>query len=130
MKIQLAYKFTGEDTEKLTEELKIIKSILEERGHEIYIPVLDPERPDNKKELFLGTIDRIKDIDIFLVLMKSEAKSEGMLMEVGHAFGLGKKVILAINKDVKNTHLRELIDNIIEFENIDDLYNKLKEIDI
>ena len=123
----MAYKFTGEDTEKLIKELKQIKSILEEKGHEIYIPCLDPNRPKDKKGLFLGTIDKINDIDIFLVLIKSEGRSEGMLMEVGYALGAKKRVISAINNHVSNTHLRELSDDVIGFKDINDLYIKLKD---
>jgi len=126
MKIQLAYRFTGEDTEKLLEELKKIKVILEAKGHEVYIPVLDLDKPEDKKELYLGTLDKINNTDIFLALIKSEDRSEGMLMEIGHAFGAGKKIIAAINNTVNNTHLREFAEEVIEFNDIEDLYNKLE----
>tara|TARA_Y100000310_G_C20511736_1_gene729221 strand:- start:338 stop:739 length:402 start_codon:yes stop_codon:yes gene_type:complete len=125
MKIQLAYKFTGEDSEKLIEELKKIKILLESNGHEVYVPILDPNRPTDKKEIYFNALNKINDTDIFLPLIKSENKSEGMLMEIGHAFGAGKKVIALINKSVDNTHLRDLSEQTIEFSDIDELYDEL-----
>jgi nucleoside 2-deoxyribosyltransferase len=128
MKIQLAYRFTGENPEELTEQLKKIKSILENNKHTTYIPVLDPDRPKEKKALFLNTLKRLDSVDAILALIKSNEKSEGMLMEIGYAWGKNKKLIIAINKDVKNTHMREFADVIIEFSDINDLYKKLKDL--
>ena len=79
-----------------------------------------------KKDLFLNTLKRLDSAEAILALIKSEEKSEGMLMEIGYAWGRDKKLILAINKDVKNTHLREFADTIIEFSDINELYEKLK----
>ncbi len=126
MKIQLAYKFTGENEAELLKTLKRICSCLNEAGYETYCPALNPNRPKEKKEVFSDTFNRIKDCGILLALIKSENKSEGMLMEIGCALGLGKKILLAINQKVKSTHLRELADNVVEFEDIDDLCSKLK----
>ncbi|MGV8152499.1 MAG: nucleoside 2-deoxyribosyltransferase [Candidatus Nanoarchaeia archaeon] len=126
MKIQLAYKFTGEDKEKLLEIIKKIKETLESKGKEVYIPVLDKNLPNDKKGIYIGTLKKIPNCDILIALILSKEKSEGLLMEVGHALGLGKKVILMINKGIKDTHLRELCDTVIEFEDINEIYEKLK----
>ena len=126
MKIQLAYRFTGENEEELIKQLKKIKVVLENNNHSTYIPILDPKRSKEKKDLFLNTLKRLDSAEAILALIKSEEKSEGMLMEIGYAWGRDKKLILAINKDVKNTHLREFADTIIEFSDINELYEKLK----
>jgi len=128
MKIQLAYRFTGEDENKLIGDLKRIVSVLKDQQFEVYCPVLNPDRPKNKKELFLDTLNKIRETDILLALIKSDNKSEGMLMEIGHAMGLGKKFFVAINKEIKDTHLREMADLVIEFKDINDLCNKLKKL--
>ena len=60
MNIQFAYRFTGEDERLLIAQLHSIKSALEELGHKVYIPVLNPDRPKEKKALFLDTLKRIK----------------------------------------------------------------------
>ena len=126
MKIQLAYRFTGENEQVLLEQLKKIKSILEKNKHSTYIPILDLNRPTEKKDLFLNTLKKLDSADAILALIKSNEKSEGMLMEIGYAWGKNKKLIIAINKDVKNTHMREFADILIEFSDIDNLYEKLE----
>lgn len=128
MKIQLAYRFTGENEKTLLAQLKRIKTILENNKHKTYIPVLDPDRPSEKKALFLNTLKKLDSADAILALIKSDEKSEGMLMEIGYAWGKNKKLIIAINKDVKNTHMREFADILIEFSDIDDLYEKLEKL--
>jgi nucleoside 2-deoxyribosyltransferase len=130
MKIQLAYRFTGENQQELTEILKQITKILENSGHQVYCPILDPNRPSEKKELFIGTINKIKETDSLLAIIKTSDKSEGMLMEIGAAFALNKKVIIAIKKDVKDTHLKDLSNQIIEFNDIKELCDELKNIKI
>jgi nucleoside 2-deoxyribosyltransferase len=128
MKIQLAYRFTGENEEELLEQLKTIKSILEKNNHQVYIPILDPNRPREKRDLFLNTLKRLDSAEAILALIKSDEKSEGMLMEIGYAWGKDKKLIIAINKNVKNTHMREFADITIEFLDINDLYKKLEKL--
>lgn len=128
MKIQLAYRFTGENVEELLEQLKNIKQILEKNKHTTYIPVLDPNRPKEKKSLFLNTLKKLDSADAILAIIKSNEKSEGMLMEIGYAWGKDKKLIIAIHKDVKNTHMREFADILIEFSDTKDLYKKLEKI--
>lgn len=130
MKIQLAYKVTGEDRNKVIEELKKIVITLEKQKDDIYCPILDPNQPKGKKEMFLDAIDKIEDADAIFALIKSGEKSEGMLMEIGHALGLGKKLILAIKKDILNTHLRILANQTIEFSDINDLITKLSKLKI
>ena len=129
MKIQLAYRFTGEDEDRLVKTLEKICSCLKEAGHETYCPVLNPDRPTEKKDLFLDTLNKLNDADAILALVKSEDKSEGMLMEIGCAIGKGKEFILVINENVKSTHLRELANRIIEFNNVNDLYNKIEQLE-
>jgi nucleoside 2-deoxyribosyltransferase len=129
MKIQLAYKYTGEDKQKVVSLLEKVRETLKKRGCETYVPVFDKSVPESKKELFNRTLNKIDEQDILLVLLFSEDKSEGMLLEIGYCLAKQKKFILAINKDIKNTHLRDLADDIIEFLNLEDLIEKLKNLD-
>ena len=126
MKIQLAYKMTGENREEVIGMLKKIKEVLEGRGLEVYVPELSPARPDSKKELYLDTLEKLNGADVLLAIIKSNEKSEGMLMEIGYAMGKGKKIIAAVCDCVKDTHLRELVNLVVEFDGVDDLYGKLK----
>jgi nucleoside 2-deoxyribosyltransferase len=125
LKIQLAYRYTGEKTSELLLVLKKIKEILISNNYKVYITVLDPDRPKEKKELYYNTLKKIDSCDILLALIRSNEKSEGMLMEIGYAIGKNKKIISAIKKDV-TTHLTDLSNEIIVFENNKDLFNKIK----
>ncbi len=129
-KIQLAYKYTGENHEEICNLLTKLKKILELNGHEVYVPILNLNRPKNKRELFIDTLEKIKNQDVLISIVKSSEKSERMLMEIGHAIGLKKKVIALLQKNINNTHLRELADKVIEFDTIKDLDEILKKEDI
>jgi len=127
MKIHIAYKFTGEDRKKLEKDMKKICSILRNKGHEVFCTLFDNNLPKLKKELFNNAFNKIDNSEVVLVLIKSEDKSEGLLMEVGYSIANKKRIVLAIKDAVKNTHLRDLIDEVIEFKDIEDLANKLEE---
>jgi nucleoside 2-deoxyribosyltransferase len=126
MKIQLAYKFTGEDKQEVIYLLEKIQETLKNSGYEVYVPLFDKPLPESKKELFKRTLDKIDKQDILLTILLSEDKSEGMLLEVGYCLAKQKEFILAVNKDIKNTHLRDLADEVIGFSDLEDLIFKLK----
>jgi len=126
MNIQLAYRVTGEKIESLHIMLKKIKAILESNNHNLWIPELDPKKPSVKKELLNKTLNKIMDCDAILAIVKSEEKSEGMLLEIGYAIGKNKKVFLLIKENIKNTYLLEVSNKIITFKDEKDLYEKVK----
>ncbi|MFW6282711.1 MAG: hypothetical protein ACOC1P_01490, partial [Minisyncoccales bacterium] len=64
-------------------------------------------------------------------IIRSEKRSEGMLIEIGYALSKNKKLIIAIKEDVKDkTYLDELANIVIVFKDIHDLYNKLRELEL
>jgi len=131
MKIQLAYKFTNEDENNVAETMDKVCNVLKEAGHDIYCPVLDDKLPrETEKQVFNHSFNKLNEADALLAVVQSENKSEGMLMEIGYMMAKGKKVIVALKQDVKHTHLRYLAHELIEFINIDDLINKLKNLKI
>jgi len=129
MNIQIAYRYSGEDEQKLLDSLRTIVKILEKQNHKVYVPILDPLHSEEKRELFYHVLERIKKIDALLAIVKSNEKSEGMLMEIGCALSNKKKLILAIQKDVKTAHLKLLASQIIEFSDLDELYSKLEKLE-
>jgi len=129
MKIFIGQRVTGEDIGKLKEEVKGIYEILEKLNHKHYCTFMEGEafEEGSAAEKMRKAFDKLNDYDTFLAIVRSEEKSEGLLMEVGHVISSGKKLILAINKDVKNTYLRDLADEVIEFESPEDLLVKLED---
>lgn len=127
MRWYIAYKFTGEDSKEVRGILNNLCSILESNGHKNYCVLLDNNLIDKgEKEIFDNALNEIDNCDGVLIFVKSEKKSEGMLIEAGYALAKGKRLVLIIQKDIKNTRLRELIEEVIEFEDIDELKDKLK----
>ena len=64
--------------------------------------------------------------DAYLAIIKNENKSEGLLIEIGYCLANKKKIILLINKSVKNTYLRNIANKVIEFNDRNDMISKLK----
>ena len=121
-KIFISYKFTGENKKELEKEIKSICNSLGKKGHSSYCSFLDKNLEGKEKEdIFKSAMDEIDKSDTLFVFLKKEDSCEGMLMEIGYAMAKKKKIILAIKKDVKNTHLRELIEEVYEFDSLKDL---------
>ncbi len=71
---------------------------------------------------------KLKKSDSLLIFLLSKEKSEGMLLEVGIAKAFDKKIILLKKKDIKIGLLKDVADNIIEFESLKDLEFKFNDI--
>ena len=129
MRIFLSYRFTGEDPEELKEIIHNICKALEKSGNEIFCSFWkDDFFNENKfshKQILDYAYNELDKSDCLLAFVKSEEKSEGMLLEIGYALAKKKKFILTIKKDVKTVFLREMANQIIEFDDLEDLYEKL-----
>lgn len=130
MEYFISHKFTGEDRKKLEGIMRQICDTFTKHGHENYCTLWkeDELAKQPMKGLFQHAFNEIDKADTFVAFINSEGKSEGMLIEMGYALAKGKKFILLINKKVKNTHTREIADKVIEFRNLDELKNKLKDL--
>ena len=105
--------------------LERLTEILERSGHETFIHFRDVENWKETKlssrDIIVGALKELKNCDAILALVTSSEKSEGLLLEVGFAKALDKKIILATKKDARAVLLRDISDAIIEFENMDEL---------
>lgn len=132
MKIFLSYRFTGEDLKILKETIQSICNSLEKAGHSHFCSFWKGDFfNENKytcKQILHHALKELENSDIYLAFIKSEDKSEGMLIEAGYALAKGKKFYLAIKKGVYTTFMKEIADKIIEFENLEELYNKLSKL--
>ena len=61
-----------------------------------------------------------------LAFVRSNEKSEGMIMEIGYLMANGKPFVLALQKGTKTTFIKELAASLVEFDSTDDLCEKLK----
>ncbi len=132
MKIFISYRRTGEDPEELKEVIHNIFTNLEKAGHTPFCSFLkDDLFKKNKfthKQILEYALNELDKSDICLAFVKSENKSEGMLLEIGYALAKKKKFVLAIKEGVRTVFIREMADQTIEFETLDQLYSKLSKL--
>ena len=132
MKILLSYKFADEDIDELQEFIDNIKDSLHGSGHELITTFYDKDMFDKNSSTNRQIMDKalkyLRKSDAHLIIIRSPEKSEGMLIEVGYSYAIRKKMILAIKKGLKTRWVSELVNEIIEFDTLEDLYNKLRSI--
>ena len=125
-KIFIGQRVSDENWEQLIEDTKKIIIVLKKAGHEVYSTLEEKENNfKNPSDWLFHAFKKIDKYDVFLAIVKSEKWSEGLLMEIGYILAKKIKLILAINNKIKNTYLREITKNVVEFNDINDLYNKL-----
>jgi nucleoside 2-deoxyribosyltransferase len=131
MKYYISYKFSGEDKEKLKEILSEISSIIESHNNETFVSYRDigkwGEISMDSEEIITKALAELRNTDCILCLVFSSEKSEGMLLETGYAKALGKKVIVAKKNDARIIFLKDIADDLIEFNTYEDLKEKLHE---
>ena len=131
-KLFIGQAVTGQDIKILQFEMEKITTALSTKDVEIY-STLKLEGKNNFKsagDWVKHAFDVIDNSDLFLAILRTEHRIEGLLMEVGWCLSKKKKFILAIKDDVKNTYLRDMADEVIEFKDFNDLLTKLKNVRI
>lgn len=92
MRYYIAYKFLDTDKEILKRNLKIISDMVEKNGDSTFIFCRDMENREpadrTNEQIISGAFDEIKKSDGILAFVENEEKSEGMLLEIGHAKAL------------------------------------------
>ncbi len=131
-KIFIGQAVTGHNVAALQNEMEKIYSVLKQKGFSVYSTLEEEGKNIFKKagDWVIHGFKQIDSHDIFLVIVRTEHKSEGLLMEIGYALSKGKKIILAINENVKNTYLRDFTNYVIEWKNLEDLLNKLSKLKV
>ncbi len=131
MRLYLAYRFSGADKKILRQQLEKISQALSDAGHEPFIFCRDVQNWQEgimtKGEVIEACLPELEKSDAFFMFVNSEEKSEGMLIEAGFARATDKKIILVIKKGVSKHWLPHLAEIVIEYEDIEDLENKIKE---
>lgn len=131
MKIFIGQAVTGEDLNQLYKEMDQIYLSLDKAGHLHYCTLKENEEEFSKKtkmQMLQHAFNEIDKSDAFLAIVRSEKRSEGLLIEIGWVMAKKKKFILAIKRDVKNTYLRDLADKVIEFDKIEELTKHLEKL--
>jgi len=130
MKIFVSYRFTGEDPNELEQTIGKIAASLRSAGHEVYSSLEDEqwfrEKKRTNKEIMEHAFQQLNTSNLLLAFIRSNDKSEGMLVEIGYAIAKGKRFALALKNGVSTTSIAQMAEPFIEFDNLDDLCDKLK----
>lgn len=129
MKIFIAYRYAGEDPSSLKETLEEITSIFKRRGISVFYSFayedLFQEKRFSYKQILDFALHALDESDYIFALIKSQEKSEGMLLELGYAYAKNKRIILAQQKDVRTNFLQELAEQTLSFSDLEDLYKQV-----
>lgn len=128
--VVLLHKVRGEDKEKLKLEISEICNLLKKAGYSVYCTFLDSSMEGkDKKDLIKKSFYEIDKADIVLFYIKSEEKSEGMLIEFGYSVAKKKVIYLLIKKDLYSPYVRQAASKVIEFEDINSIKLDLKKLE-
>lgn len=134
MKIFVSYAFTGEDFDTLRQRLSNLREVFLQLGLDYYINSFAPEWQDMMDRGATGgeflhfALEDMKTSDIVFVIQASERRSEGMLMEIGAAVAMGKKIILAQHlSGIGRTYLETVADDTFTWRTEEEFLYKAKE---
>jgi len=125
MKVFISYKFRGADTKELRKNIEHVNTILTKEGHTPFNFFGDVENWEKKEylpgEVMRKAFENIKESDALVALLENPEPSEGMLLEIGYALALKKKVIILQQKNIIQPSLTSLATKVIPFQSIQDL---------
>jgi len=109
----VAYRHTGESPEVLEPMLSSVVKGLNKLGIETYCTFFSEsdfqDKSHHAQQIMEHAFKTIENKDLLFVVMASQQKSEGMLMEVGRFYGR-KPIVVARHKDVRDTYVPEMAD--------------------
>jgi hypothetical protein len=133
MEAFVAYRHTGESEEVLADLLGKVCEALASAGVDAYCTFFDENnfqtKQMNARQIMDHAFETIQSKDLLFVVQATDAKSEGMLMEVGWCIRDRKPIVVATKNGVENTYLPDMADMTITYDNNDDLVHQIAGID-
>lgn len=124
MKLFLSFRYTGETAESLQEFFYPLRDALVACGHEVYLSLDDLEtwgqNSLSMQEKFARTFQSLAESEALVVVVRSNDRSEGMLMEVGYAVAQKKPIYLAVLAGT-DTYIRVVATKVVEFTSQTDI---------
>lgn len=129
MKVFVSYAFSGEDSAVVMARIQKLHEQFINLNIDHYINIYAPgynelvDRGATGGEYLHHALVDLKTSDVVLVLNTSERRSEGMLMEIGAAVALGKKIVLAQHvSSIGRTYIPTVADAVFEWETEKELF--------
>jgi len=123
MKITISYKQSWVSENELNKNLSFLRENIENLWHSSFIYYLDEDSSLEASEINKKVLENIKNSEIIIWFINHKEKSEWQLLELGMAYALWKKIILLVNKKVKDNYylIYWLNTKIIYFDKLEDL---------
>ena len=129
MKVFVSYRYTGESREELDRVMPEVCDVLKSAGYSHYCSLFDSDQFESEKwsgkRILQKAFSEIDSSDAVLFFVRSPEVSQGMLVELGYSLAKKKKLVLLIQRAVKESIFRRQIDTVVEFESMSDLKDKL-----
>lgn len=130
MKIFISHKYSGEDPEDFGRSISRIRAILEEKGHSIFCTYWKEDYYRANKFTKMQILDHflaeLKESDVCLAYVRSPQPSEGMLLELGYALAMDKRIVVAIKEGVEYSFITGMAHQLINYDTADELFDKLE----
>lgn len=129
MKLFCSTAMTGENEAEVTERMKLVVGALQAAGHEAYCQSLDRRISELQgvAALLQYAFEVLATCEALVVIVTSDRKSEGMLMEVGAALAADKPVYLFWHTSANegSSHLPKIATKVFLWQTNDELQNLL-----
>ncbi len=131
MRIFLSFRYTGETYESLVQFFRPVCDELERAGHEVFCSLWREEEYKQKqlspKEILWDAFGEMDICDVLLAIVRSNDRSEGMLMEVGYALAQKKPIYVAVQSDVV-TYIPDIAQDSVRFSTREELLLNLSKL--
>lgn len=129
MKSFIAYRFSGEDPKTIEPALTAVRDGLKFQRIDSYCTFFndlpDRDRNGDTKAIMQHAFKEIEQSDFLFVLQTSEAKSEGMLMEIGYCLAKNIPIVVANRAGIRSSYIHLLANKYFVWEDILDLTDKV-----
>lgn len=132
MKAFISYRHKGEEPSALLSLLTSVRDGLTAAGISAYCTFFDEdtflEHELKARDIMKHAFGKINGVDVLVVIMTSDEKSEGMLMEIGYCLAKGIPVVVAARNTVTTSYVPELADYSIVWSDVRELSAKVSEL--
>lgn len=130
----VAYRHTGESEVVLEDMLGRICRALGHTGVDPYCTFFEEKdfqaKQLNSRQIMEHAFRMIDARDMLFVVQASEARSEGMIMEVGYCLAKQKPIVIATHQDIRGTYLPQMADKAFAYESLEELESKIAALNI
>lgn len=122
MDVFLSYKQTWVNIDKLESDLWLLKSKVESMNNSLFIYYFDIKDEENK-DIMQIVKEEIKKRELFICFVNHDKLSEWMLLELWIAYSQNKRIILLVNRSVKDSLFLsyQLTREVVYFDEIEDI---------